>query len=155
MFSKYTSTTQIMNCPEGRQQVLDELNTYLLYVQGVELFKFREVGVRVLDPNGIETARYASHNRPDGSIEQIVDYISDNAPITIAAPDAIFLDILQNPDRVKAEVEANPIAAFGRYVKGISVNPRGYFTIMRKLPKIPALISLVRRELRKSEKLIA
>lgn len=115
MFENYESIDDLMQS-EARYTVQQELNANSLYVSAVRCFRFRSIGIVVLDDLGNETARYASHNCPTGEIVEIVSHF-ERPDITVRVPEHTLLTILKNIDQVKE----HPLRAFFRYAPEFSM----------------------------------
>ena len=111
MFAQYATIDDVME-GEGRQLVMEQLNTTPLYVEAVKALRYKRIGIAVLDDDGNETSKYASLNGKDGKMVRIIEEFGDEKPdIAVTVKGSVLMEILHHVEWVKA----NPLAAFLKY----------------------------------------
>ena len=133
MFAQYATIDDVME-GEGRQLVMEQLNTTPLYVEAVKALRYKRIGIAVLDDDGNETSKYASLNGKDGKMVRIIEEFGDEKPdIAVTVKGSVLMEILHHVEWVKA----NPLAAFLKYAPRFRPYNRSYIVpLLVKLPRL-------------------
>ena len=124
MFEQYRSLDEIMQ-HGGGEVIRAELNASALYVWAVRHCRFKEIGLVVKTECGI-MGHYASHNSPDGKIDEIVDSL-DQPDIVVRVQERVLLEILRNFNYIKD----HPLSSFAKYGRHFHMAARDYKKICK------------------------
>ena len=133
MFEKYDTIDEIMSF--AKDLVQKELNNTPLYVHAVNIMRYQEIGIEVLDDHGRKFSNYASHNYTNGKIDKIVKGFK-NPKIIVKVKENTLLEILHNVEKIKK----HPIISFFQYApKFRPKRVKDYTELLKMTASIPKI----------------